>query len=155
MSPPPDQESGTRVLFSLPIAGPPTLLVVGPDPGAQTCLGRQLREHGYRVESDVRGDSTLTRVGAGHLDLVIMDLLLEDMEGLDVILTLKQSPSFRYVPIIAVTATTMDETTTEVLTRFEIPTLPKSYRPEDLIETVERVLLSKTVFQSTKQEITT
>jgi PAS domain S-box-containing protein len=155
ISPPPGQTCGTRVMIGIPLAEPPTILVLEPDPEAQTSLGRQLREHGYRVESDVRGDSALTRVGAGHLDLVVMDLVLEDMEGLDVILTLKQSPTFRYVPVVAVTSSTLDETTTDVLTRFAIPTLPKPWKPRDLIETVERALLSKTVFQVPKQEMKT
>ncbi len=151
-SPPPLQEGGTRVRFSLPLAEPPTLLVAEPDPVAQTDMQRQLTAKGYRVETTTGGAATLKRVGASPLDLILLNLFLEDMKGLDVILTLKQSPTFRYVPILAITAATLDEPTSDVLTRFAVPTLPKPCNVEFLIETVERTLLNKTVFQLPKQE---
>jgi CheY-like chemotaxis protein len=152
MSPPPLQEGGTRVLFSLPLAEPPTLLVVEPDPAAQADMQQQLTAKGYRVETAACGGAALKRVDSSPLDLILLNLLLDDMKGLDVILTLKQSSVLRYVPILAITAAALDETTSDVLARFAVPTLPKPCEVEFLIETVERALLSKTAFQLPKQE---
>ena len=151
-SPPPGQDHGTRVSFGIPMAAAPTLLVVDDDPSMQALFKCQLVAHGYSVETVARGDVALKRIETDPPDVVIMDLVLEDMNGGDVILTLKQSPTFRYMPILAVTGATLDETAAEVLTRFAIPTLPKPWKNEDLIDMVEGALLGRTAFKTFTRE---
>jgi PAS domain S-box-containing protein len=151
-SPPPGRDRGTRITISIPMATPPRILVVEPDESARSLLNRQLSSHGYVVESEIKGNGALIRAEAGQLDAILLDLILDDMRGIDVILTLKQGPALRYVPILAVTAATLDEVTADVLTRFAVPTLPKPWDHDALIEMVESALLSKTVFQIPRQE---
>jgi PAS domain S-box-containing protein len=147
LSPPPGQSHGTQVTITIPVAPAPLVLVVDDDRAMQDLIARQLGPRGYRVESVDRGETALARIEAGHHDVVIMDLILEGISGADAILALKSSSAFRYVPILAVTGATINEATADILTRFSIPTLPKPWDDEALVDTIESVLLGKTAFQ--------
>ncbi len=147
-SPPPGQEKGTEITLTLPLGEPPTILVADNDVVIQTLLKLHLTTLGYRVITTQSGQETILTAEASRPDLILLDLILEDINGVTVILTLRGSPSIRYIPIIAITGATLDESTSEVLSRFSIPTLPKPWNSKELTETIESALLGMTVFQT-------
>lgn len=61
-----------------------TLLVVEDDDGIATPLVRTLEREDYLVERVATGREGLERAGRGDVDLVLLDLGLPDMDGLDV-----------------------------------------------------------------------
>ncbi len=60
------------------------LLVVEDDDGIAMPLVRTLQREGYEVERVATGTEGLTRAGRGDVDLVVLDLGLPDIDGLDV-----------------------------------------------------------------------
>jgi PAS domain S-box-containing protein len=147
-SPPPGQEKGTEIALTLPLGEPPTILVADNDMVIQNLLKLHLTNLGYRVITVESGQETILTADASRPSLILLDLILEDIHGITVILTLRGSPSIRYIPIIAITGATLDESTSEVLSRFSIPTLPKPWNSMELTETIENALLGMTVFQT-------
>ncbi len=154
VSPLPGQTQGTATSISLPLAEPPTILVAENDPSIQALLRQHLSSQGYQVIAAESGQEAILSAEAHHPNLVLLDLILEDIHGTTVILALKSSRSLSYTPIIAVTGATLDESTTEVLTRFAIPTVAKPWDIEDLMDTIETALLSFTAFQTTPHKDT-
>jgi DNA-binding response OmpR family regulator len=65
-------------------------------------LGLHLRDEGWEIEVAHDGEEGLRLAEAGGFDLVILDLLLPGMEGLEVCQRLRARPS--YLPIIMLTA---------------------------------------------------
>ncbi|HYG93185.1 MAG TPA: response regulator transcription factor [Nocardioides sp.] len=63
---------------------PPQLLIVEDDDAIAAPLGRAVEREGYQVERVSTGADALDRVAAGAVDLVLLDLGLPDMDGLDV-----------------------------------------------------------------------
>ncbi|MEZ0580344.1 response regulator transcription factor [Nocardioides sp. MH1] len=61
-----------------------TLLLVEDDDGIATPLVRTLEREGYGVERVATGGDGLARAKRGGVDLVVLDLGLPDMDGLDV-----------------------------------------------------------------------
>jgi len=149
-SPPPNQTKGTAVSISLPLAEPPTILVADNDVSIQTLLRQHLTSQGYRVISAESGQEAILMTEAHHPDLVLLDLIMEDIHGTTVILALKSLHTIPYTPIIAVTGATLDEATTEVLTRFSIPTVAKPWDTGELMNIIETALLGLTAFQTTQ-----
>lgn len=147
-SPPPDQSQGTAISISLPLAAPPTLLVADDDASIQLLLKQHLTSQGYRVISALSGQEALLMAEAHRPNLVILDLIMEDIHGTTVILALKSSHTIPYTPIIAVTGATLDEATTDVLTRFAIPTVAKPWKISELMNAIETALLGMTAFQT-------
>jgi len=67
------------------------LLYVEDDPAAQQYIYKGLGEHGFLVEVVSDGTSGLERGTRGAYDLIILDVMLPDMEGYDVLRRLRQS----------------------------------------------------------------
>ena len=150
-SPPPLQPQGTAISISLPLADPPTILVADDDATIQTLLRYHLTSQGYRVISAESGQEAILMAEANHPSLILLDLIMEDIHGTTVILTLKSSHTIPYTPIIAMTGATLDEATTDILTRFAIPTVAKPWKIGELMNTIETALLGLTAFQTTQQ----
>jgi len=74
------------------------ILLVEDDPAIADCVSATLERYGYTV---VRARSGREALGSGRADLVLLDLGLPDMDGLDVCRTLRRRSD---VPIIVVTA---------------------------------------------------
>jgi two-component system, OmpR family, KDP operon response regulator KdpE len=62
-----------------------TVLVVEDDPETRAALVRELRSRGYRIHEASDGRTALERWQASRPDVVLLDLGLPDMDGLDVI----------------------------------------------------------------------
>ena len=63
-----------------------------------------LRASGFEAEPVARGDEAVARARAFMPDLVIMDIQLQDISGLDLIAELKDDQTLCDVPVLAVTA---------------------------------------------------
>jgi two-component system KDP operon response regulator KdpE len=61
------------------------ILVVDDEPAIQRALTTNLRRHGFRVETANTGAQALERFGARRPDVILLDLGLPDMEGLEII----------------------------------------------------------------------
>jgi PAS domain S-box-containing protein len=147
MSPPGGQAHGTAVSISLPLAEPPTILIVDNDTAILALLRQHLTNQGYQIISAESGQEAILMAEAHRPALVLLDLILEDIHGTTVILTLKSSHTLSYTPIIAVTGATLDEATTDILARFTIPTVAKPWKIGELMDTIETALLGLTAFQ--------
>ena len=80
------------------------VLVVEDEQDLQDVIGYNLRELGYEVVLTERGADVPMLMRQQRPDLVILDLMLPDVSGLEVCRTLKSDPATRGVPVIMVTA---------------------------------------------------
>ncbi len=151
-SPPPNAPNGTCVTISLPVAPTPSLLIATSNLSIQALLAAQLIARGYRVDSLTDGEAILRRALNAPPSMILMDIHLEDMNGSDVILQLKEAPATRLVPIVAVTGASVDENTKDLLNRFSIPSLRKPWNMRELHELIESTLIGITPFQPVRQE---
>ncbi len=63
-----------------------------------------LRSQGYDIEPVADGRDALEKARAFSPDLIIMDIQLPNISGLDLIEAAKQDPALRAIPVLAVTA---------------------------------------------------
>jgi DNA-binding response OmpR family regulator len=82
---------------------PQTLLLVEDDPEVRSVLRLALEDEGYEVEEAADGRSGLELFERAQPDLVLLDLRLPDLRGLDLCREMRQTS---IVPIIIVTAQT-------------------------------------------------
>lgn len=83
------------------------ILVVEDNELNMKLLNDVLDAHGYEVMSTGRGTEAVEWARRYLPDLVLMDLQLPDLSGLDATRQLKASPETRHIPVIAVTAFAM------------------------------------------------
>ncbi|MEW6159198.1 MAG: response regulator, partial [Verrucomicrobiota bacterium] len=67
-------------------------------------VGTVLRNEGYHVMPATSGPQALERVRGQLPDLILLDLMMPDMDGLEVCQRLKADPATRGVPVIFLTA---------------------------------------------------
>jgi two-component system KDP operon response regulator KdpE len=77
------------------------ILIVEDEPQLLRALTINLRARGYEVKPAADGTSALVVAGAGDIDLVILDLGLPDMDGVDVVRALR---GWNNVPVIVLSA---------------------------------------------------
>ncbi len=80
---------------------PPRILLIAHDPLLATCYGEALAGAGFHVQALMEGRSALGSVGGFQPDAVLVDLLLPDVRGDEVIAQLRANPATRFLPILA------------------------------------------------------
>jgi two-component system KDP operon response regulator KdpE len=80
---------------------PPRVLIVDDEPNILGTLAPLLRAHGYEVFTAMSGRSALETVDREKPDLVLLDLGLPDVDGVEVCRTIRQSLN---VPIVVLSA---------------------------------------------------
>ncbi|KJR48219.1 Phosphate regulon transcriptional regulatory protein PhoB (SphR) [Desulfosporosinus sp. I2] len=81
-----------------------TILVVDDEEPIQELLRFNLEKEGYLVSVAKDGKEALDRVNKENPDLIVLDLMLPGMDGLEVCRRLRLIPGFQHVPIIMLTA---------------------------------------------------
>ena len=136
-SPPPDRESGTQVDIRLPKSSPPLVLTVDDCEETSGIISEQLERQGYGVSACANGAEALTHLETDRPDVIITDLVMPVLDGIAMIAEIKAHPSWRHIPIIAVTGGDLDRTKREILEGFAIPALAKPWRQEQLLDLIE------------------
>ena len=83
-------------------AQPPTLLIVEDDEKVREVFSMRLKVAGYNVMMAEDGKQALTLIEENHLDLVLLDIEMPGMSGLDVLKHVRQQYSATALPIIMV-----------------------------------------------------
>jgi two-component system phosphate regulon response regulator PhoB len=80
------------------------ILVVDDEPDILELVQYNLQKDNYDVVSVLSGEEALARVQTSPPDLVVLDLMLPGMDGLEVCKQLKQEPRTAAIPLIMLTA---------------------------------------------------
>ena len=83
------------------------ILIVEDNPQNMRLLLMVLGPHGYTLLEAVDGEKALAIAVSDKPDLIIMDIQLPKLNGLEVTKRLRQMPAFKHIPIIAMTAYAM------------------------------------------------
>jgi two-component system, cell cycle response regulator DivK len=85
----------------------PAILIVDDNPGNMKLLSYLLEAHGYEVRSAADADEALLVLRDFRAALILMDLQLPGMDGLELTRRLKADPLHKSSIIVAVTASAM------------------------------------------------
>jgi len=140
-SPPPGRERGTEVSISLPVAEAPTVLVADDDESVVSLLASQIAGQGYGVMTASDGREALEKLEKESPDVVVLDLVLPEIHGTEIILKMKSDKALMRLPVIAVTGASMDRAKAGILSSFSIPALSKPWDEAELLDRVESALL--------------
>jgi two-component system KDP operon response regulator KdpE len=114
-----------------------TVLVVEDDTALRRALGLSLRARGIEVLDVASGEQALVVAADARADLVVLDLGLPDMDGLDV---LKRLRSFSNVPVIVLTVRDRQSEKVRVLDAGADDYVTKPFDPEELLARVRAAL---------------
>jgi CheY-like chemotaxis protein len=114
-----------------------TVMVVEDEPAIRGLLSMTLESENYRVETAGDGREALTKVGRHSPDLILLDLMLPNMDGWEVIEALHEESDTKRIPIIAVSA---GRRIADVGERGVQAFLSKPFDVDTLLKVLEEVL---------------
>lgn len=119
------------------------ILVVEDEENIQELIRYNLIKEGYQVSCALSGEKGLEAARTGNPDLVLLDLMLPGLDGLDVCKELKRDSATQEIAVIMVTAKG-DET--DIVTGLELGAddyMVKPFSPKVLLSRVKAVLRRK------------
>jgi two-component system, OmpR family, copper resistance phosphate regulon response regulator CusR len=114
------------------------ILVVEDEPTAAAVLAKGLREHAYAVDIANDGDAALEQAAINQYDLLIVDVLLPGIDGLEVCRRLRADGAS--VPVLMLTALGRLDDRVEGLDAGADDYLPKPYHFKELLARVRALL---------------
>jgi CheY-like chemotaxis protein len=116
------------------------VLSVDDEPANLKLLENILVPRGYEVVSVASGEEALQKIKTGTIDLILMDLMLPGMDGLQVSRKIKDNKKYRNIPIIMLTAHTGVESFIKSLRGEVYAHLQKPFETEELVKIVRAAL---------------
>jgi DNA-binding response OmpR family regulator len=118
----------------------PRILVVEDDPDIAGLVARYLDKAGFAADVRASGRAALDAIRQSAPDLMVLDLMLPEMDGLDVCRTVRANPQTADLPIIMLTARAEEA---ERIAGLEIGAddyLAKPFSPNELVARVRALL---------------
>ena len=119
---------------------PATILIVDDEREIRELLRYNLEREGYHVLVSTGGEDALKRIFATHPDLVLLDLLLPGLNGLEVLREVRAEPSTRDLPIILLTARGAEMDKLLGFERGADDYITKPFSPREVIARVDAIL---------------
>lgn len=111
----------------------PHILVVEDDSGVAQGLVRGLKQAGFRTSLEMSGDRGLERILTGEFDLVLLDLMLPNRTGFEVLDAMRARAS---VPVIVLSALTDLPARLKSFETGAVDFVPKPFFMEELVARV-------------------
>jgi two-component system phosphate regulon response regulator PhoB len=115
------------------------VLIVDDDPDIQGLVSYNLKAAGFRVSTAGTGSAALETVREHPPDLIILDIMLPDLDGLEICRTLRKRANTRRIPIIMLTARTEES---DRVVGFELGAddyVMKPFSPRELVLRVKSI----------------
>src|SRR5687768_2758851 len=114
------------------------VLVIEDDPEINHLLCAYAQLAGFDTDSALAGLDALAIAAAHKPDLVLLDLMLPDVDGMEVCRRLRSAPTTAGVPVIMLTARTSESTRQEARKCGVVEYLNKPFDPDELIEAMKK-----------------
>ena len=116
-----------------------TVLVVDDDPVIVNLLQVNFEIEGYDVLAATGGEAGLAQARLGHPDVIVLDVMMPGIDGLEVARRLREDPETASIPIILLSAKAQ---TTDIQAGLSVADeyVTKPFEPLELLERVNSVV---------------
>jgi putative two-component system response regulator len=116
-----------------------TVLVIDDRPDARYSMVRPLAMAGFDVRETATGRDAL-RLARLEIDAIVLDLVLPDIDGYEVLRRLKQDPATRHIPVILKTAVPIQDGQQRGLEAGGAAYFAEPFDPQTFVAAVRRAL---------------
>ncbi|MBN2135441.1 MAG: response regulator [Acidobacteria bacterium] len=116
------------------------ILVIDDERYINRLIEFNLGDEGYEVLTELSGAAGLENMKKNNPDLVILDIAMPEMDGLEVLQKMKEDHSLAGIPVIILTAKVMEEVEKKAKALHADAFLTKPFSPADLIEVVGKII---------------
>jgi DNA-binding response OmpR family regulator len=125
-----------------------TVVVVEDEPDAAEMFAEMMRVSGFRVVKSYSSEPAIDLIAAEKPDVVILDVMMPDISGLEVLKFMRREPMLAKIPVIVVSAKSLPSDIKTGMDAGASAYLTKPVGFLDLKQTVEKVIASGQPAQS-------
>ncbi|MCB9766688.1 MAG: response regulator [Candidatus Omnitrophica bacterium] len=110
------------------------VLIVDDEPDIRDILTRVLEEEGYRTAVATNGKEAIDQISQEKPALVLLDILMPEMDGFEVVERIQKHPEWKSIPVIIMTALDLTEADRQRLNGYVEKILEKeTFNPDHLL----------------------
>jgi len=99
-----------------------------------------LKDAGYGVVEAVDGVDALSKLNGTPIHMMITDLNMPNMDGIELIRNVRANPAYKFIPIILLTTESQSEKKQEGKAAGATGWIVKPFKPEQLLAVIKKVL---------------
>jgi phosphate regulon transcriptional regulator PhoB len=116
------------------------ILIIDDEPDIIDLVSYNLQKEGFDVDSATDGETALAKIGTVHYDLVILDLMLPGIQGLDLCRMMRSNADKTHIPIVMLTAKGEEVDKIIGLEMGADDYVTKPFSPRELVARIKAVL---------------
>src|SRR6185436_6485968 len=124
------------------------ILVADDDSAVLQTMTWLLKEHGYDVDAVSEGMLVLPSMEASPPDLVLLDVMLPDADGYQLLERIKADDRFRDIPVLMVSSLPPEEAAVRTLGLGASDFIRKPFRVKELLARMQAQLRMRAILQS-------
>ena len=114
------------------------VLIVDDSSSMRQMVTFTLQDAGYDVVQAVHGKDALVKAAQAKVDIVVTDLNMPEMDGLELIRQLRAQASYRFVPVIMLTTESQASKKQEGKKAGASGWIVKPFTPDQLVDTIKK-----------------
>ena len=119
---------------------PKTIMTVDDSASVRQMVVFTLKQGGYDVIEAVDGRDGLAKLRGAKCDMIVTDLNMPNMDGIEMIREIRKDATHRNVPIVMLTTESQEGRKQEGKTAGATGWIIKPFKPEQLLAVVKRVV---------------
>lgn len=112
------------------------ILIVDDEPEFIDMIQMRLEANGYEVVRATSGSEGLERAAEENPKLILLDVMMPEMDGFDVLKRLRRNPATQYIPVVMLTARGETKSIFRAQDRGATDYLIKPCEPQELLDVV-------------------
>lgn len=128
------------------------ILVIDDEPDIVELVSYNLKKEGFQVDTCLDGESAMVKIRDSRYDLIILDLMLPGMQGLDICRIIRKEPSTTDIPVIMLTAKSEEVDKVLGLEMGADDYITKPFSPRELVARAKAVLRRAETKKTTTSE---
>lgn len=116
-----------------------TIMTVDDSASVRQMVSLTLKDAGYSVIEACDGKDALAKL-SGPVDMIVTDLNMPNMDGIELIRQIRANPSYKFIPVIMLTTESQATRKQEGKAAGATGWIVKPFQPEQLLAVVKKVL---------------
>ena len=121
----------------------PLILVADDEEDIKSVLEMFLDVAGYDVVSAYDGLDAIEKIKESKPDLVLMDIMMPLIDGIEVVRQMKADDSIKHIPVVMLTAASKSDMVDKAMKAGAHDYIQKPFEPEQVQSLIEKILMSK------------
>ncbi|MDP2688645.1 MAG: response regulator [Deltaproteobacteria bacterium] len=118
-----------------------TIMVIDDSASIRQVVNLTLKKAGYEVVEACDGRDALGKLTGQKINLMVCDVNMPNMDGISFLKSLKETPSYKFTPVIMLTTESQETKKQEGKAAGARAWVVKPFKPEQMLEAVSKLIL--------------